>query len=290
MNQNPLVEIFCDGDEKIGYGHIRRSTALALYFRKNNIDVRLMGLSKAAKERLPSINDSDREANLVIFDAHEGLDQYILLAQNRNQVTVTLDWFGNTAPDINIVVYPHQEVKARICKYIGFDYIIIREEITNIEPFKLTEKASKVMICLGGGDVLNQGHDTAQYLSNNKFDVTLVQGPFAENLTKSNDFKLLINPINFPKLLTECDWVVTNGGGCFFEALYLGKPAFVLPQSDYELRIGQHAEKKMALLGIGIQNLKNFETKKMNEVVENGKKLIDGQGLSRITAIIKDLI
>ena len=287
MKHIPLVEIVCDGNEQIGYGHIRRSTALALHLKKNNIHVRLMGLSEAARERLPVLHDSDQDASVIVLDSFQGLDPYIIKAREKGQINITLDWFGNTVPDINIVVYPHQKVNASLSKYIGFEYIILRHEITNKLPVDSTGGTKKVLVCLGGADILNQGHKTAAFLSSKGFDTTLVQGPFAKNQSQDDNFKVVTDPPDLPLLLTETEWVVTNGGGCFFEALYLGKPAFVLPQTEFEHRIAKYAEEHNAVLGIGIKELKDYVPHGLKSVSKNGRKLIDGHGLDRIVRIIE---
>ena len=283
-----LVEIFCDANEKIGIGHIKRSSALAAYLRKRNIPVRLTGLSEFAKNILPVSENVSQKAGVVVFDSHEGIDSKITAAQKNGQITVTLDWFGTSVPDINIAVYPHQQVHALRKAYIGFEYIIIRDEVRRIQKNPDTELFKKVLVCLGGGDLLGQGYDTAVFLNDKGFDVTLVQGPLAKQKPDKKDFDILVNPPNFPQILANCDWAVTNGGGCLFEALYLGRPTIVLPQTDMEKRIVDYVQQHDSLLGIGLESLREFKTEELKRVSENGKKIIDGKGLHRIAAIIKE--
>ena len=290
MNEEPIVEIFCDGNENIGFGHIRRSSALAAYLEKENVPVRLIGLSEAASKIIPKSLATGYKAKIAVFDTLVGIDDQIAKAKAENKITVTLDWFGKTIPDVNIVVYPHSQVRAAKESYVGFEYIIIRDEMVTLDRNPSSVRCNKVMICLGGGDLLGQSFEVADLLYNHGFDVTLVQGPLARKKTGNTRFPLMVNPSNFPELLNSCDWAVTNGGGCFFEALYLGKPAFVLPQTDLEWKIAIFAREHNAILGAGLHNLYGYEPQEFEQTSTCGMKLVDGQGLDRIAAIIKNLL
>lgn len=290
MMDRTLVEIVCDGGGKIGIGHIRRSSALAESLKKENIETRLVGLSEAAKKMLPAIDADNRKAGLILFDVAEGIENEINHAKQNGQTTVTLDWFGNTVPDVNIAVYPHNEVKALKEKYIGFEYIVLRDEILKQQPKPFNGQANKVFVCLGGGDLLGQGFDAANFLKKKGLDTTLVQGPLAKTIPGEHGFTILTNPPDFPELFNHCDWAVTNGGGCLFEALYLGKATYVLPQTEWEMRIAMFAQKAGVVLGIGKEGLKKFSAEELSPVTQQKKKLVDGRGAERIAAIIKKLI
>jgi spore coat polysaccharide biosynthesis predicted glycosyltransferase SpsG len=285
------VEIFCDGNKSIGLGHIRRSAALCKNLIDSGIAARLNGISATASSLISVQEYRGGSSKILIFDVFEGIEDRILQAKNDHKICITLDWFGKEIPDINIVVYPHKEVIAQHARYIGFEYIILRDEITSLRKEKLPKSASRVFICLGGGDLHNQGHDTAIRLSDLGYDVTLVCGPLSDHKTVGKyKFKIIKDPPDFPRLLSECDWAVTNGGGCFFEAACLGKAAFILPQTDMEMAIAKFAEKKGAVLGIGEENLHAFALPEIRRVAEMAFSIIDGKGLDRVTAIIKNVL
>ena len=291
MSQPAVIEIFCDGNKTIGLGHIRRSTALCKHLIDSGISARLTGISDTAKSLISVQEYSGGSPRIVIFDVFKGIEDRIKQAKKENKVCVTLDWFGEEIPDINIVVYPHKEVFAQQASYIGFEYIILRDEITSLRKKILPESGSRVFICLGGGDLHDQGHYSAIKLSDLGFDVTLVCGPLSAHKTGGKfKFKILKDPPDFSRLLLECDWAVTNGGGCFFEAACLGKAAFILPQTDMEIVIAKFAEKNGAVLGIGEENLHAFALPEIRRVAEKAFSIIDGKGLDRITAIIKNVI
>lgn len=290
MSERPLIEIFCEGNKKVGYGHIRRSSTLAARLERDGVDVRISGLSENAHRMLPALKHTGRAARVVIFDSLFGIDDQILAAHERGQITVALDWFGETIPNVNIAVYPHGEVRATREAYVGFEYILVREEIALFPRTQPTGKANHVLIFLGGGDLLDQGHEASRRLRDHGFDVTLVQGPLAKATEAGAGYRVLVNPSELPQLLTSCDWTVTNGGGCFFEALCVGKAAFVLPQSDAEMKIARFAQERDAVLGIGLDSLRGFHPAELVPVAECGTRLADGRGAERVSAIVRGLL
>ena len=291
MKKKSVVEIFCDGNPIIGFGHIRRSIALANFLTKQNISVKLSGLSEEATKYLPQSDYVTGKAKICIFDSMIGIHSRIAEAKKKGKITVTLDWFGDAIPDINIVVYAHSEVRSLMKSYIGYEYIILREEILKLQTNSIVERYNNVLVCLGGGDLLNQGHLVSDFLNERDFNVTLVQGPFANNKSESDKYKVLINPWNLPDLIQSSDWIVTNGGGTLFESLYIGKAVFVLPQTELERTIADDLFTKDVLLGVGMDSLYtlNFSTKSLKYMVENGPELVDGKGLERIGNVISNL-
>ena len=285
-----LIEIFCEGNEEVGYGHILRSSTLAARLEKDGIDVRISGLSESARRMLPTPKHMGHTARVVVFDSLAGIDDQIRVAHERGQITVALDWFGETVPDVNIAVYPHGKVHATRETHIGFKYILVREEIALLHRIRPTGRASRVLIFLGGGDLLNQGHEAAHRLRDDGLDVTLVQGPLAKTMAADAGYRVLVNPSELPQLLASCDWAVTNGGGCLFEALCVGKAAFVLPQTDAEMRIACYAQEIGAVLGIGLNSLRGFHPAELKSVVECGVKLVDERGAERVSSIVRGLL
>ncbi len=289
-NARPLVEFLCDGNDQIGFGHIRRSLTLATQLIEDGMDVRISGLSPFSCSILPPPEHVGRKASIVVFDSLTGIEPLIRKAKRSGQISVTLDWFGNFDPDVNIVVYPHGEVRASKAIYIGFEYIIIRNEIISLR-FKNTNKNSgNVIICIGGGDLLDQSHLAAKKLSAQNIDVTVIQGPFSRKTKNIYGYACLNNPPNFAQLLYDCNWSVTNGGGCLFEALCLGKASYVLPQTKLEKSIAEFALDRGAVLGIGIDNLRGFRQQEIRHTASKGSKLIDGSGVNRISSIIINLL
>lgn len=295
MNSSPeftfqhTLEIRVDGNSEVGFGHLRRAKTLAAKLCSFT-NVKMTGLSPDARRVLGDRETNAEDARIVIFDSPYSIDNQLLEAKERGQITVALDYFGDVAPDINISVYPHKEVRANKAAYIGFEYLLIREDIVAYGRRPFLNQANQVMVCIGGGDLLQQGRLAAGLLHDKGFDVTLIQGPFASNMSASSGYKTFVNPENYAQLFSECNWAVTNGGGCLFEALCLGMPTFVLPQTAAEMKIAQFVEQKGAVLGVGLDHLRAFTLAELQCVVEAGAGLVDGRGAERISEIIRGLL
>lgn len=290
MNDKLVVEIVCDGNAKIGFGHIRRSMTLAEQLTRDGVDVRIVGLSEASRYHLGSVRNAKGKAPIRIFDTPDLTDREILSTQARGQIAVTLDWFGHALPDINIVIYPHNEVKALKQYYVGFDYIMIRSDVLALRSLKLVDRTDEVLIVLGGADLLGQGHSAANRLAQKSFRVTLVQGPLSKNRSIASNYAVAVNPINLPNLMRNCSWAVTNGGSCLFEAMCLGKATLVLPQTPAEQRIADFVQAKDSILGIGLEISSSFTAAQLNAVGERARKAVDGLGASRVSSIVRGLV
>lgn len=288
MTEPRRVEILCEGNDRVGYGHIRRSLTLAARLQKDGVAVCLSGLSEAARRALPPPEPFEGMAPVVIFDSPLGIDDQIRAAGSRGQLSVTLDWFGEAVPDVNIAVFPHHAVRASRKSFVGFEYVLVREEIAALHGIQPTCQSRRVLVVIGGGDLLGQGQQAARHLAESGFEVTLVQGPWARAVDTAGGFRVLVNPPDLPQQMAAADWMVTNGGGCLFEALCLGKAAYVLPQTDMEVKIAQYARDKGAILGMGLDALRGFEADELAPVGGHGARLIDGRGGERISAIVRE--
>ena len=280
------VQIYCDGGEGVGYGHLFRSKALKNLLLSEGITSSLYGLTKEVNELIGKDKFENKNAGVVIFDSHRNIDSRLVNLKKQNKKVVTLDWFGKEKPHFNIVVHPHQKPKALIKSFIGYKYVIIRDQIINQK--KIKRKKNQATICIGGGDLLGQSKLAANYLSKKGLNVILVYGSSPNRFLKSEKHRVLFNPSNFTNLLASSYLVVTNGGGCMFESIYLKTPAFVLPQTLFEKRVARVAKKNNAILGMGISNLKNFKTETNSN--NFNFEFIDGLGGMRIVEIIKNIL
>ncbi len=278
------IELVCDGSSTIGYGHVRRSLALAETLRACGVAVRLSALTSAAQAMLPTQSVPTGPARVLVLDVPEGADTLIRDGRGAGQIVVALDWFGGEDPDIAIVVHPHQPVRSRRASFVGWHYQMIRAEIS-AQPRGLVGK--NVIVMLGGGDLLKQGHAAAQRLTDQGISVTLVQGPLAADRAGSGEYEVLHDPPDLARRLAECAWVVTNGGGCMFEAMCLGKAAVVLPQTENEWVLALAALDQRSVLGIGPEHLRPYAREELQRVAQRGPELIDGRGTERVATIVR---
>jgi len=283
----PHVELVCDGAPDVGYGHVRRALTLADALRAEGVTTRLSALSPEAQASLPAQPEYKGEARVVVLDVPHGGDALILRARESGQRVVALDWFGAEEPDVAIVVHPHRPVRARFRCFIGWQYLMIRAEIAS-KPRGLIGEG--VLVVLGGGDVLKQGHAAAQRLADQGIAATLVQGPLAADLGASEHYEVLVDPPDLAQRLAACGWMVTNGGGCMFEAMCLGKATVALPQTEAEKVLTCVAMERGGLLGIGFEYLRPYTHRELQCVARRAADLVDGGGAERVAGIVKDQI
>jgi|TARA_A100001015_G_scaffold292082_1_gene367004 spore coat polysaccharide biosynthesis predicted glycosyltransferase SpsG len=280
------VQIYCEGNSSVGFGHLSRSLALYYYFLKKKLNVSIYGTSKEANNFIGTKAQENTKADLVIIDSNNyEKNKLFKKLREKKKTLITLDCFGSEVPDINIVVYAHHNVKAINEKYIGFKYIILRREFLKLKKNKIQENTA--LICIGGGDILSQSEAAASILHSKGFKVTIISGP--TNNSKSTRFNTLANPINFAKILSRSEVIITNGGGTMFESIFLKKITIALPQTNLEMNIANYALKYGSIFGIGLKSINEIDEFKIKNFSFPSKNLIDGKGVSRIFKIINNL-
>jgi spore coat polysaccharide biosynthesis predicted glycosyltransferase SpsG len=281
------VDIVCDGNDQIGFGHIRRSQTLAAQLMRDGVSVRVLCNSAQASGMFPAFAAENTAAKVTIFDTPLDIDEKLCAFAGKGRFTITLDYFGNALPDVNIAVFAHQSVRARRVAYVGFEYILIRDEISSLRGHTDLESYGHVMVMVGGGDILNQGHLAARALVRAGCVVTLIQGPYAVNSPRCASYDVCINPPNLPDLFARCDWAVTSGGGSLFEGLCLRKAVHVLPQTAAEKSIARYVDSLGGILGIGLDSLCAYSVSEVINAAAKGAHLVDGLGAQRISKIVR---
>lgn len=281
-----IIDIVCDGNAQIGLGHIRRCQTLARQLEQNGAVVRLRVLSQDPFMSLPVGKVSDPVAQVLVIDVPYWPSRWVDVAREAGTIVVGLDWFGAIAVDVNIVIYPHREVRSRVASHVGVSFVMLRDEITSPPNRRTLNGSTNVLVLLGGGDFLGQGHISAQRLTEAGLNVTLVQGPLARDQSLAAGYKVFVNPPDLPDLLLQCDWTVTNGGTSMFESLYSHKPTYVLPQTEAEERVSASLAHTGALLGVGLSNLRAFSQGELHRAHKCCHGVIDGVGVRRVAQLV----
>ena len=272
------VSIVYEANEKVGFGHFNRCRNLCHYLNKSQMNACMVDLKS-----LQSWTDFSDQ--IVIIDV--SLTTKINLDENFKtaRLLIGLDWFQKQKVDINIVAFAHQKPKANLKVYEGFKYLMIDPKISDLEPCNGKNLGKRVLVMVGGGDVKKIGFHVADQLHDRGYDVHLVRGPFSSTFHYKRPYKISKNEKNIPQVINEADWMVTNGGGCLFEALAAGRPALAFAQTKFEDTIIKECSRHSVILGNSLDDLD--KPKQLEKIVAAGRSLIDGRGLERITEIIK---
>ena len=292
--RRPIIHIYCDGGGSNGYGHIRRSLTLSYRLKQDGFDVSIIGLSAESRKLLPETIFQNDVPQAVVLDCPEGAGIDVMKRANQKSLlTVGLDWFSNeTLPLINISIFPHYPIQSLHKSFVGFEYILIRPEIQYAKNKNLTnQEGGYVFVSIGGADVLNQGGVIANKLTAFGYSAMLIHGPLHDDYegeTYNSNVQIMKDPINFSELMAKSKFVVSNGGGCLFEALHLGKAVFAIPQTPFEQKIVECIRSLGGVLGYGKDDLRFYSEFEINKVGVVGEKIIDGSGDRRISSIIQN--
>lgn len=277
-----MITVIFEKNLKSGYGHYNRCSNLCSYFNGNGINTEMIELDEFVS------NNMAKKGKIVLVDISFNSTVSIEEKLKGFSTTIGLDWFHKTTLDYNIVAFPHHKPNALKQCFIGLDYLIVDQAIQSIRPVKKSKLGQKVLIVIGGGDINNQGIKAADYCFNSGYEVHLVLGPLAKPIINEMPFTVSHNVSNMSALIANCDWMVTNGGSCLFEAVTSGRPAIALPQSEAEGAIVSLFKQNNAIIGDQLTDI-HAEFNPF-EVISNGKELLDGKGAERILNIIMGIV
>lgn len=297
MIESQSIIIICYGDSQNGFGHIRRAVSLLNFLSEENKAIKIVGFSDESKRLLGSLVSANKILNYdlhkikksnIVIDSPLNFDDLLAMLKKAGNKIITMDYFGELEPDINIVIYPHETVRG-VRTYVGFDYVIIREEFLELLKNKKQQSNNSAVISLGGGDVLEQSTKAAKKLLEIGYNPIIIYGPTKneKTITQINGVTSLLNPKNYPELIFEADFIISNCGGCMFESLFLNKPTFLLPQTSKEMSIAKVLSKSEKLIiGMGLENLPLIDRNKIAVKNSPHDSVIDGEGLRRISNIL----
>jgi|GEM_PF-1443110 len=280
----PLVEIICDGGQDYGYGHLCRSAALAWELKSRNLGVRFRALSPDVAGKHPSVPHDDGDLSLVIIDLPYNGDPWITMARELAVPVLTLDFIGSsTRPDLDISIWDRGSASAGTLQKIGLEFAIIRQEIIQVYP-AAQKTGSGVLVIVGGQDIKGLGPVIASRLAEMGQEVTLVEGPLNAVRSSYQDkgYVRLRTPIDLPQRMANCAWAVTNGGATMMEMMFLGKPTWVVPQTDAEAGLANLIAKQGGIFGVGLEGLTVPTLEQCTATAICASRLVDGTGLKRI--------
>ncbi|MBF0096746.1 MAG: hypothetical protein HQM04_11645 [Magnetococcales bacterium] len=285
-----LIEMICDGNRQCGFGHIRRSLALAKTLQQRGHRVRLTLLSP---HEFPNRGDWPHDAGAVdvwLLDLPYPGDHWVAKARYAGQPVLTLDYSGQLAPDQNVAIFDHGVLPIHVPQKVGLSYAIIRDEVRALAP---ATTGRGVLVCLGGGDLNGIGMSIAHRLAALGEQVTLIEGPFVPEraIADTLPFTVLRTPEDLPARMAACRWAVTNGGTTMMEMMCLGKPVHVLPQTEAEYRFALHVLNLGGVMGVGQETLVALGTHpRIDTIASHAARLVDGQGLLRIASEVESLL
>ncbi len=209
--------------------------------------------------------------------------------------------------------YTIENHKPKFC--FGADFAILREEFIKLHKKEKTfpDTNRKVLVTMGGVDRTGATLRIMEALKqlDRTVNSEIILGSGFAHLT---EFKRIFKRLNeqtctyaqgvddLAVRMQKADVVISAGGNTLYEMACVGTPGIVLWEDPHEDRVGQAFAEKGIVLHLsqgvnmpvskireGIERLLNCKEKRI-EMSQCGKKLVDGQGTSRIYTAIVNLM
>jgi spore coat polysaccharide biosynthesis predicted glycosyltransferase SpsG len=308
-----LITIVTEGSHAIGFGHLRRSVTLAIALRER-VRVSLLILSAGTADDLPldvrmhlgeipwriCTDISLEEAPVMVLDLDRGRHGWIaekLFGARR--ASLALDWFNpEVLPQKTINLLDHSgrmraayEGAGRARDYFeGAEYAIIRPRILDAKGrVSAVAGECKVVVTMGGADPGRRTLEGIELLGRGRLEGTIILGPLVPNSYEQEvravcpvNFRVVRNPVDFDQYLAAANVVLCSGGGTLLEALCLGRPSVVFPQSDAEKRHAEiYVKGGACVFSEKLEMVLTDETFRV-ALSERAQERVDGRGVERI--------
>lgn len=218
--------------------------------------------------------------------------------------------------DVFISPYPYDSRINSVRKsgdvklYEGFKFYIIRDEVRELNRnLSIKKDIKRFVITTGGSDpnfILEKICEMIDFESHSSLCFTALIGSSFD----SERIKKLKTAYKFPNLtfvsfslkeVAGADFIISTLGVSVFEFLYLGKLVASTSTDQNADKIGQYLGKEHLIINLGlykqidqrrINNLLdqiNKKPKSFINMADKAKKVIDGNGLKRVSKILENL-
>lgn len=227
---------------------------------------------------------------------------------------ITIDFTGkeNKYSDLAINYLFKPKVYSAKNNYFDLKYAIIRKQfLTFKKKFHIRKNVKSILILQGGADTHGFSLKIIKALSeiDKNISITLVAGPgFVEweKLSKTKKYfknlKILHNVSNMPNEMIKHDLAISAAGNSLLELLFLGIPTIIVCAERHEVDFAKyiHSQELALYLGFGSdlsqkkiltftkRTVLNYNLRK--KLHHNSRKVIDIKGISRVTALIFNLL
>jgi UDP-2,4-diacetamido-2,4,6-trideoxy-beta-L-altropyranose hydrolase len=200
--------------------------------------------------------------------------------------------------------YPKYEPYTRFL--LGTKYALIRKEFLKWSGWHrdIPEVARKILVTLGGSDPDNvtlKVIEAVKTVDVKGIEAIIVVGStnphfdvIQETVKDHSHFTLIKNAENMPELMAWADVAISAGGSTCWELAYLGTPFIAITIADNQKPVVMGISAQKATVNLGnsqiltqkkIANMIKKVIKSINKrsnLSKNLKKLVDGEGVSRV--------
>ena len=300
--------------------------ASAELLQSRQMPVEVLGTDPADLEaELPVLEEHLTDnGNVFLVDSYRVTDAYLRKLQRFGKVFLLDDMQQHGFPVDGVINYnlfadpeKYRELYGNeIPRYLGAMYVPVRQQFCDAaDHYKVTDSVTDLLITTGGGDQDNIAGDILEELCEHRpagcrVRYHLVVGRFNPNREKLEQYAaehkeviLHCDVQDMAALMASCQLAVTAGGTTIYELAVLGVPfvcfSYAENQEGLTQWIGEHqiagyagkwhVAPETTRKTIGAWCRKAMEDRALRQkCLEAERKLIDGQGASRIAQILLD--
>lgn len=312
----PKIGVFCKTSFTCGIGHLVRQTHIAniLRNRGHKITFFIPDYSFAQywldQQQFTYKNETLREMeaghlDLVIIDIQDTTKAFIKNFKQYQKPVVSFEDLGEGRNHVDLLIDCNLDEKESeglsVQTLFGTSYSVLAEEFETFHSRNREFKGpiNSILITLGGTDPHSLTLELAKKLIRiqPELSMTLLAGPGSKNISALKDLetkkvKILTSTPQMAPILFDHDAVFCAGGVTLHEAMAVGTPAFVINQVAHQTIKAMYAEKQGAAINLG--TAESWQENRLKEILRtppdilqkmsgNGKNLIDGKGLKRVT-------
>ena len=265
------------------------------------------------------------DARAIVFDVRDGLTRAVVKELRNNGILiVTIDDPEDKRLSADLSFYPPVPQVKRIDwtgftgnLHIGWEWVILRREFANARHFvdkhsKLKTKNSKprILVTMGGSDPQGMTLKAVKALKmlEDDFEVVVILGTGFQHKKELDN--LLSNPKhhfvvqeniqNIAEIISQSDLAVASFGVTAYELAAIGVPAIYLcltedhaestsafVEEDMAISLGVFTHVNTEMIAKEISNVLNNKSL-LSKLVDNARKHIDGQGVTRISLLMTE--
>jgi UDP-2,4-diacetamido-2,4,6-trideoxy-beta-L-altropyranose hydrolase len=264
-----------------------------------------------------SINDAARTSalatnnirDMVIIDGNQfGTDYQKAIKKNNLGLLAIDDMANNEHYYADIIVNQNALNKSlydgltgEYTKFLcGTKFVILRQEFEKWRKFKkvLGKRIRQVLITIGGGDYEDITSHIIRSINDKGYDITAVLGSANTHNIKIPGVYVVRDTNNISALMANADIAISAGGTTIWELAFMGVPTIGIARNIQEHMLLYNSNK----LGITVSSLTNWKEfhwlyylpgldkhyGKRKNMMEMGRKAVDGMGAERIIEAIKE--
>jgi UDP-2,4-diacetamido-2,4,6-trideoxy-beta-L-altropyranose hydrolase len=312
---------FIKAGSKAGFGHLRRSLAIASGLRSHRKNICFLVDGDNAPIKI--LKDKGFKAYLLSTSPIELFAPKVSVIDQKGDISARINKLRSTGSKIflidnaskarffsDIVIFPVSHFNDNLNwrgfkgkKYLGAEYFPLNPEF--LKAKRLKHERFTILVTMGGSDPNNITAKVAKALKMIKEDfkaIIVLGSAFGkQNIPSDRRFTVIKNPNNMAKLMASSDLAITAFGTTLYELAYMGVPTLIISNYAKERSEIDTLERFGTSISIGYfkditeatilkaVDRSMLDRTRATKLSRNGKVLVDGKGVQRIIKLLKGL-